>query len=336
MEGQDATRGGEVCMELLAACRSRGDGSRHRRRADGGAAAMPQEDDDEDEMQEEEAMPQSNDAVRCRADAVRACAASGNDDLAIASLLDRPSAQLAEAAGAALWELVRAAAADSDGEEVLRLASVGVHAFGLAVASELSKHGVPLPGGGRSSSSYAAGAVPAGLPADYGGGVGAGVGRCSWLSRALGAATRSRLLPPTAALTAHAAASPSLAAALSQLHRFECVVARMAEAYRLRPSLRLLDVAQYATDDAVRADAVRTLASSAASEEAFARAIALAPSVGLDVWELHMACVRHSLMILGEEEAEEEAVVEGVGGGGGGGGGQGGEGKEGGGGGGGA
>ena len=80
----------------------------------------------------------------------------------------------------------------------------------------------------------------------------------------------------------------------AQLRVFQAVLSRLAEAQHLSAVVQDVSPAQYATDRAVRASCIQLLASSEV-DGAFEDAVRLAPTVGLDEWELHMACVAQAL-----------------------------------------
>ena len=205
--------------------------------------------------------------------------ARGDHVLAAALIWDRPSLAKLAAAASTLQTVMAKAALSGDADGVLRAASIGMHGFGLLAA------------------------VLTGVsPED-----------------AMRASTREELMAPSAALEGAAGAALAekaateagkaveaphwvelLAAAVGHLVRCENVLQRMEEAERLQAWLPDIHAASYATDDTARSECVRRLAASP-SEAAFDEALALAPSTGLDKWELHMACVHSALTCAGPE-----------------------------------
>jgi hypothetical protein len=75
-----------------------------------------------------------NDAARSSAALLKACLAAGEDDQAVVLIADRPTATWLATAATALQQALQAAASRADVGAVRRLASVGVHGFGLALA----------------------------------------------------------------------------------------------------------------------------------------------------------------------------------------------------------
>ena len=186
-------------------------------------------------------------------------------DYAIALIVDQPSIELVHCASAALNEMIQGGAHASDAAQVQRVATVGAHAFGLLVV--------------------AAAPTCDGAPS---------------VADALQAETHAQLLAyvQEIASTGYETESQSvrelLRASCEALEQLDSIVRRLAEAQQLLPLLPSLNVARYATDDTVRTESVRLLASSTA-DGAFEQAIGLAAAIGLDQWELHMACVQHAL-----------------------------------------
>ena len=206
-----------------------------------------------------------NDCVELASRTMRSvglCKAStlcGEMDAAVAYLADRPSLTILVKSGDGLHRLLMDAAEAGDEEEVARIATLGYYAFSLILTA---------------SRQDAAKVVPSALRANR----------------------RSQLAALTTSNTAGGAAGGGCEeAAIARMEYFSRVIERLKEGRVLQRTLPSINIAKYAADEAVRAASVRKLASCGAPN-AFEMALALAPDVRLDKWEMHMACVEEGLL----------------------------------------
>ena len=208
---------------------------------------------------------------------LRRSVAAGEDDLAVALALERPSPEAADGFARALSELLEEAASLSDAAEVGRVARLAVQTFGVLAAAVASP-----------ATPEEAATSPLELAL-----------RSQTCSEISGLAARAT--PPQGGVEAAV-----WRAARSHLATFEAILQRLDEATEMRSALPNLDVAQYATSAAARTAAVGRLATSA-SDGAFQQALRLAHAVGLDRWDLRLACVQQTLVRHAADEAADEA-----------------------------
>ena len=233
-----------------------------------------------------------NDAARSSAALLKACLAAGEDDQAVVLIADRPTAAWLATAATALQQALQAAASRADVGAVRRLASIGVHGFGLALAlAAADKEGcrsAEAALGARSLAELLRTGTESELLRT---GTEDGTTDASADAPSTAPSTAPSMAPSTAPSTA-----PIAAAARTALVNFESVLTRVHEASRLARWLPDLDSARYAADEQARRHAIGRLASAGVSTPgAFDEAMRIAPSVGMDLWELHLACVELAL-----------------------------------------